>query len=206
MAFIDTISTGKADGEVGEMYARQQRAWGCVPSYAKVFCHRPGVMARWGMMLAEIKRPVSPRRLELVTLVAALELKHSACSLAHGGALANIIGKEVVIAIAKGEDHAELTDSERAVMKFARRVARDASEVTAEEVAELKAVHGLTDAEIFDIAAIAAGRAFFTKMLDALGADADVGFMQMEEELRHALTVGRPISRTPPEVLGETAE
>jgi uncharacterized peroxidase-related enzyme len=203
MPFINTISTTDADDDVRKMYARQQGAWGFVPSYAKVFCHRPGVMARWGMMLAEIKRPVDPRRLELVTLAAALELKHSPCSLAHGHALSKIIGEDVVIAIANGADHEDLTDAEIAMIAFARRVAKDASRITSGEVAALKEIHGFSDAEIFDIAAIAASRAFFTKLLDALGAEPDAPFRGMPDDMRTALTVGRPISCKPPEVLDE---
>jgi uncharacterized peroxidase-related enzyme len=201
MPFIDTISVGDADDEVREMYARQQGAWGFVPSYARVFCHRPEVMNRWGRMLAEIKRPVHPRRLELITLAAALELKHSPCSLAHGQALANMVGEQAVIDIATTGDSEVLTDAERAMIRFARRVAKDASQVTSGEVAALKEIHGFSDAEVFDIAAIAASRAFFTKLLDALGAEPDLNFMRLEDELRRALTVGRPISCQPPQVL-----
>lgn len=201
MAFIKTIPAAEATGDVRDMYARQESAFGYVPDYAKVFSHRPGVMARWGKMLAEIKRPVSPRRLEMTTLAAALELKHSPCSLAHGHALAKIIGKEAVIAIANGEDHDEITQAEQAMMQFARRVAKDASKITSGEVAALREHHGFTDAEIFDIAAIAASRSFFTKVLDALGSEPDQPLMQLDEDLRRALTVGRPISIQKPERL-----
>jgi alkylhydroperoxidase family enzyme len=152
-------------------------------------------------MLAEIKRPVHPRRLELITLAAALELKHSPCSLAHGQALANMVGEQAVIDIATTGDSEVLTDAERAMIRFARRVAKDASQVTSGEVAALKEIHGFSDAEVFDIAAIAASRAFFTKLLDALGAEPDLNFMRLEDELRRALTVGRPISCQPPQVL-----
>jgi uncharacterized peroxidase-related enzyme len=203
MAFVKTTAAAEASGETREMYRRQQGAWGYVPDYAKVFCHRPEVMARWGRLLAEIKRPVDPRRLELVTLATALELKHSACSLAHGNALSKIISEEVVVAIAKGEDHEDLSDAERAMIAFARRVARDASQITSGEVAGLREEHGFSDAEIFDIAAIAASRSFFTKLLDALGVVPDVGFMKLPEEMRHALTVGRPIGFREPEILDE---
>jgi len=167
-----------------------------------VFSHRPEVMARWGKMLAEIKRPVDPRRLEMVTLAAAHELRHSPCSLAHGAVLAKIIGKDAVIAIANGEDHDEITDAERAMIKFARQVARDASKINADDVNALIEIHGFTDEEIFDIAAIAASRSFFTKVLDALGSVADQNLMKLDQDLRRALTVGRPISHTPPEYLG----
>jgi uncharacterized peroxidase-related enzyme len=201
MPFINTIPAAQAKDEVREMYQRQSDAWGYVPDYAKAFCHRPEVMARWGKMLAEIKRPVDPRRLEMVTLAAAHELRHSPCSLAHGAELAKIIGKDAVIAIANGEDHAEITDAERAMIEFARQVARDASKISADNVDRLREFHGFTDEEIFDIAAIAASRSFFTKLLDALGSVADQSFMKLDPDLRRALTVGRPISSVPPEYL-----
>jgi uncharacterized peroxidase-related enzyme len=201
MTFINTIPATQATGEVRAMYQRQQDAWGYVPGYARVFCHRPEVMARWGKLLAEIKRPVNPRRLEMITLATALELRHSPCSLAHGAELARTIGKHAVIAIARGEDHDAITADEQAMMTFARRIARDASQISAGEVEALREVHHLSDAEIFDIAAIAASRSFFTKLLDALGSAPDHGFMQLDKELRHALTVGRPVSSEPPQRL-----
>jgi uncharacterized peroxidase-related enzyme len=201
MSFIDTIPVADANGEVRAMYQRQQGAWGYVPDYARVFSHRPEVLARWGRMLAEINRPVDPRRREMTTLSAALELRHSPCSLAHGAELARLIGKDAVIAIARGEEHPGITAAEQAMMRFARHVARDAAGITADEVDALRRVHGLGDAEIFDIAAIAASRSFFTKLLDALGSLPDRGFLELDPELRLALTVGRPINPAPPERL-----
>ena len=53
---------------------------------------------------------------------------------------------------------------------------------------------GLSDAEIFDVVAAAAARCFFSKTLDALGAEADPVFAELGPELRDALTVGRPIA------------
>ena len=41
--------------------------------------------------------------------------------------------------------------------------------------------HGFTDAEIFDIAAAAAARCFFSKLLDALGAEADGAYDFLED-------------------------
>src|SRR5262249_24013186 len=67
MAFIRTTTPEEADSIVTAMYLRQQSAWGYVPNYAKVFSHRPEVLARWGQLLAEIKRPMDKRRFELVT-------------------------------------------------------------------------------------------------------------------------------------------
>ena len=84
MAFIETTPPEAAEGAVAAMYLRQQKAWGFVPNYAKVFCHRPEVLARWGQLLTEIRRPMDKRRFELVTFAAACALGNSACALVHG--------------------------------------------------------------------------------------------------------------------------
>ena len=192
MTFITTTPPHAAHAAVADMYRRQQATWGFVPNYAKVFCHRPEVMARWGQLLAEIKRPMDRRRFELVTFVAAHELRHSACALAHGKALREFFSDAQIVSIAEGRLDGLLSVAEQAMLAFARRVASDASQVTARDVAALGEL-GCTDAEIFDIAATAAGRAFFTKVLDALGVAADAPFLALDEPLRTTLTVGRPI-------------
>lgn len=192
MAFIRTTSADEADGAVAAMYLHQQASWGYVPNYAKVFCHRPEVLTRWGHLLAEIKRPLDKRRFELVTFVAAHELRNSGCSLAHGRALKEFFSDQDIMAIAAKRCDGVLNDAEQAMLRFARKVAGDASTVTSADVEELERL-GFTDAEIFDIAAVAAGRAFFTKVLDALGVQVDSPFLSMDRPLRSSLTVGRPI-------------
>lgn len=192
MPFIRTIAPADAKDDVQDMYARQQSAWGYVPNYAKVFCHRPEVLARWGRLLAEIRRPMDARRFELITFAAAYALRNSACSLAHGKALTHFLEEKDVRDIIEQGDSEALTDAEKAMMRFARKVAKDASRITAGDVDVLR-IHGFSEAEIFDIAATAAGRAFFTKMLDSLGVEPDSKFLDMDEALRKPLTVGRPI-------------
>jgi uncharacterized peroxidase-related enzyme len=192
MSFIETIAPADAREAVAAMYARQQASWGYLPNYAKVFCHRPEVMARWGQLLAEIRRPMDRRRFELVTFAAAHELRNSACTLAHGRALREFFSDSEILALAAGRDREVLGPAEQAMMRFARRVARDAASVTAADVAALQEL-GYSDAEVFDVAATAAGRAFFAKLLDALGVQPDAPFGGLEAPLRDALTVGRPI-------------
>src|SRR6187401_2592943 len=138
MAFIATIPAGAARDAVQRMYLRQQAAWGYLPNYAKVFCHRPQVMARWGQLLAEIKRPMSKRRFELVTFVTAHELRHSACALAHGRALREFFSDEQIVAIAEGRLAGVLDEGEQCMVRFARQIASDASSVNETHVASLK--------------------------------------------------------------------
>ncbi|HYP97979.1 MAG TPA: hypothetical protein VER96_04845 [Polyangiaceae bacterium] len=192
MAFIDTIPATEARDALRDMYVRQQLTWGYVPNYAKVFCYRPQVMARWGQLLAEIKRPMSKRRFELVTFASAHELRHSACALAHGKALREFFGDEQILAIAEDRLDGVLDAAEQAMVRFARQIARDAASISATQVVSLEK-HGYTAAEIFDIAATAAGRAFFTKVLDALGVLPDSAFLACSADFRQTLTVGRAI-------------
>ena len=196
MPFIETIPPDESRDEVRAMYERQQQAWGYVPNYAKIFSHRPEVLTRWGRLLAEIKRPMDRRRFELVTFVVAYELRNSACALAHGKALAEFHAPDTVRAIAEDRAADALSEADQAIVRFARQIARDASRVTSGLVGQLRR-HGLTDAEIFDIAATAAGRAFFTRLLDALGVEPDSACLEMEESFRRPLTVGRPIDCRP---------
>jgi uncharacterized peroxidase-related enzyme len=192
MTFIDTVPPAEARDAVQRMYLRQQSAWGYVPNYAKVFCHRPEVMARWAQLIAEIKRPMAKRQFELVTFVAAHELRHSACTLAHGKKLREFFSDAQILAIAEGRLGGVLGEAEQAVVRFARQIAGDAASVSAAQVEALKQ-HGYGDAEIFDIAAAAAGRAFFTKLLDALGVLPDSAFLGGDEAFRQTLTVGRAV-------------
>jgi len=192
MAFIETTTPEAADAAVAAMYQRQQSAWGYIPNYAKPFSLRPEVLARWGQLLAEIRRPMDKRRFELITFAAALELHNSGCALVHGNALREFFTDAQIFAIAEGRCEGILSEAEQAMVAFARQTAGDATRTTASQVAALKQ-HGYTDAEVFDIAATAAGRAFFAKLLDALGVLPDSALLQLEEPFRRALTVGRPI-------------
>jgi len=200
MAFIETVKPSESSDDSRKMYERQQAAYGYVPNYAKVFSHRPEVMARWGRLLAEIRRPMSDRLFELATFAAALELKNTSCSLAHGQKLSEFIEEEGVQAIADGIAEAVITEAEIAVVEFARKIAGDASQVQQQDVDILKE-HGYTDAEIFDIATTVAGRSFLTKILDALGVQMDVTAESLNPAFKEKLTVGRPLSDEPVEYL-----
>jgi hypothetical protein len=140
------------------------------------------------------------RTFELITFAAAHEMKHTSCSLAHGNALTPFFSNEEICAIANQQPVESVTEAEHEMMRFSRKVARDASTITEADVQKLKD-HGLNDADVFDVAATAAGRAFFTKVLDAVGSLPDAAFMSLDEDLRTHLVVGRPIDTAEDEVM-----
>jgi uncharacterized peroxidase-related enzyme len=195
MAFVSTVSVEQAAGDVRAMYERTQGALGYVPNYAKVFSHRPDVMTGWSGLLASIRGHLDPRWYELVTLAAARALHSSYCMLAHGSVLlGKFYSADQMTAIAADPATADLAPADVAMMAFAEKIARDASAITEADVRALRA-HGFTDAEVFDIAATAAARCFFSKLLDALGAEPDAAYDGLDETLKRRLTPGRPISR-----------
>ena len=178
MAFIESID---------DIDAGPQR------NMRSVFAHRPAVLAAWRQLLGAITADMDERRYELVTLAAAGSLRSSYCALAHGSVLLERhVSEAELLTLALSPDSAPLTFVEHAAMRFARKVVEDATSVSAEDVAELRDL-GLSDPEIFDIAAAAAARCFFSKTLDALGIQPDAEYALLSPELQEALVTGRPI-------------
>jgi uncharacterized peroxidase-related enzyme len=194
MAFVHTVPVDRASGDVHAMYARIEAAVGYVPNYAKLFSHRPQVMATWAAFLASIRGNMDPRRYELVTLAAARALQCSYCMLAHGAVLRrDFYSAEQLIEITRDSAASDLTPAEVAMMAFVDKLTRDATAITRADVQGLLD-RGFTDAEIFDITAAASARCFFSKLLDALGAEADGAYDFLEGPLKQLLTPGRPMS------------
>jgi uncharacterized peroxidase-related enzyme len=194
MAFIRTIPPSEAQGPVREMYQQVERRLGYVPNWARAFSLRPGVRDGWAALLASIQSNLPVRTYELATLTAARALRSSYCSLAHGSVLANkVFDAATVTAVMKDAPGAPLEPGERAMMAFVEKVVLNADRVSAADIEVLRS-HGYQDEDIFDVAATAAARCFFSKLLDALGVQADSTFNDLDPTLREALTVGRPVA------------
>jgi alkylhydroperoxidase family enzyme len=114
--------------------------------------------------------------------------------LAHGSILMKqFMEPGEVRALADDFAAAELDPVDLAIMELADKVARDATSVGEEDLARLRSL-GLTDAEIMDVVLAAAARCFFSKTLDALGVQPDAKFAALDDDVRDALVVGRPIA------------
>jgi uncharacterized peroxidase-related enzyme len=194
MTFIEPVPESDASEAVVQMRAAAEETFGHVPNFVTAFSHRPDVYAAWRALNDAVKANMDLRRYELATVAAARRLRSSYCMLAHGTILADkFLAPEAVAALAAGDGSAELDAVDVAVMELADKVAHDATSVTQADVDHLRA-HGLSDAEILDVVAAAAARCFFSKALDAIGAQPDARFAKLDPELRAALTVGRPIA------------
>jgi uncharacterized peroxidase-related enzyme len=191
VAFIDT----PADDEAAGLYDADRERLGYVANYTRLFAHRPAVYAAWQQLIAAIQDGMDLRRYELATLASARELRSSYCALAHGKVLAErYYDGATVAALAADHRSAELEPVDVAVMDLAEKVAHEASSVTQEDIARLREL-GVDDAGILDVVLTAAARCFFSKTLDALGAEPDSAFSALDPPLRDQLTVGRPIAK-----------
>ncbi len=196
MTFIYTIPEEQAEADVKKMYAENIAEFGYLPNYVQAFSLRPDVMAAWGHFLGTLSQEMDARRYELVTLAAARALHSSYCMLAHGSVmLRELFSPEQLTRIAQDDQTADLTPAEVAMMAYAEQIVADATAVTQAHIDTLYQ-HGFTDAEILDITTTAAVRCFFSKTLDALGVEPDEAYMALDNSLRQALTVGRPIRST----------
>lgn len=194
MSFLETVPETQPDSPATAIYESARAAMGYVPNYTKAFCHRPELYEAWSGLIKKIAGEMDPRRYELATMSAAIALRSSYCSLAHGEKLLGVgVSSDAVLSLVGPALSSELSDQEQAIVRYAAKIAGSATDVTQDSIEELRSL-GMTDAEIFDVAAAAAARCFFSKLLDATGTLPDPIFRDTVPELLDSLTVGRPIA------------
>ena len=196
MPFLQTVPPDDASGEVKAMYDKDLAAQGYVANYTRAFSARPDVLQGWLALKDAITSGMDPRLYELATVAAATAMRSSYCSLVHGNILATgYYPPEQVVSIAgDGDEAAAALDAvDAAVVRFARKVAEEAEQITPEDVGELRRL-GFSDADVFNVILAAAARCFFSKVLDATGTLPDAALNDLPDRLRAALTVGRDIA------------
>jgi uncharacterized peroxidase-related enzyme len=185
--FIQTIRESEAEGKLREIYESDQKSLGYVPNHATVFSLRPEVLEAWRAFQGSIRKNLRLRRYELVTLATAMSLNCRYCLLAHGAILIkNGMSVDQLRTILTDFRNAGLEHQEVAMMEFAQKIARNANEMTQADVAVLRAL-GFEDVEILDITLTATMRSFASKTFDALGADPDAVYVELEQELSDLL-------------------
>ena len=196
MTFIDTIPEADATGLVAELYDTDRATFGEVRNLTKALSLAPEVCAAWVQLNTTIRARMDLRRYELATIAAARRLRSTYCAHAHGSVLLDqFLEADSLRALMADHRDAGLEPVDVAVMDYADKIVVDATSVTEEDIDRLRS-HGLSDSDIIDVAAAASARCFFSKLLDALGVQADASYSALAPELSAALTVGRPVSRS----------
>lgn len=185
--FIQTVSEAEAEGKLREIYEGDRKNLGYVPNHAKVFSLRPEVLEAWRAFQGSIRKNLRLKPYELVTLAAAMALKCRYCLLAHGAILVkNGVSVDQLRKILINFYDAGLERTEVLMMDFAQKIIRNANEISQTDIDSLHEVD-LKDVEILDITLTATMRSFASKTFDALGAEPDSVYNELEHQLNDLL-------------------
>jgi uncharacterized peroxidase-related enzyme len=168
---------------------------GYVWNVTRLWAHQPDTVNSLFALMSQAFRPsgLSFRQRGILVVAAASTLGDSYCSLAWGGKLGQASEAAIAAGVLDGSDTG-LTEQERAMAVWARKVARDPNATTPADVQALRDA-GLDDGQIFAITAFVALRLAFSTVNDALGAQPDGPLAQsLPPEVRAAVTFGRPVA------------
>jgi uncharacterized peroxidase-related enzyme len=197
MSYLNLPADEPEQGPISLIYEAERARLGYVPNYSRVFGLRPEAYSAWAQLNTTVKSGMDLRRYELATLAAARRLRSSYCSLAHGTLLLlKFYDAAAVEKIASDHHNADLEPADVAVMDFAEKVVDDATSITHADIETLR-LHGLSESDIFHVVLAVAARCFFSTIVDAVGAEPDHHYRNLEPGLLQLLTVGRPIESEP---------
>lgn len=176
MPFINWIDEADAEGEVArgyEMYFEKRPDRKKVAEIIKCFSHRPEFMQQvmdfsWKLHFCD--GHLSERVKEMIATLVSGQNRCPYCMHSHAfflsaqGAADNAVG-----AIGRGEiDKAEITDAERALLRFAKKLTHESYRNTPEEVQALRDA-GWSEPQIAEAVYITAMFAFFNRVANGFG-------------------------------------
>ena len=193
--YLKTIEETEATGRVAEIYERHKAQTGFVMAAIACFTSRADLLPIYTDFSDRIRAGFSldVRSWRLITLVAAKVIPSTYCSHVYSKQLIGDLGsKEAVLAVMRDYRTAGLSAQDVAMLAYAEKIARDASQVTEADIAALRAA-GFSDVQITDIALCAAFRCFVSRFFDAVGAGPEASFIDSDAAFRDAMTVGKSI-------------
>jgi len=184
--------------QVRALYDEDLADGGYVWNVSRLWAHQPDTQKQLFGLMSEAFKPsgLTFRQRGILVTAAASALGDSYCSLAWGGKLGKACDTAIAAGVLNGSD-AGLTDQEKAIAAWARKVARDPNATTPSDIQALRD-SGLDDGQIFAITAFVALRLAFSTVNDSLGAQPDGQLAQsLPAEVREAVTYGRPVAQGP---------
>jgi uncharacterized peroxidase-related enzyme len=184
--------------QVRALYDEDLADGGYVWNFSKLWAHQPGTLKQLFELMSQAFTPsgLTFRQRGILVTAAASTLGDAYCSLAWGGKLAKASDPALAAGVLKGSD-AGLTDQEKAMAAWARKVARDPNATTTADIQSLRDC-GLDDGQIFAVTAFVALRLALSTINDSLGAQPDQQLaVSLPREVREAVTYGRPVDQAP---------
>jgi uncharacterized peroxidase-related enzyme len=172
---------------------------GYVSNASRLWAHQPQTLTQLFGLMTEAFKPsgLALRQCGILVSAAASAMGDSYCSMAWGAKLSRASDAAVAAGVLNGSD-VGLTDQEKAMATWARKVATDPNATTPADIQALREA-GLDDGQIFAITAFVALRKAFSTVNDSLGAQPDAQLAQsLAPQIREAITYGRAAAQTPP--------
>lgn len=194
--FLKTIAEADATGPIAEIYAQEKATFGFVMAATACWTARPDLLPVFEDFFGKVKAgfTLSPRDWRLITFIAAKHVPSTYCAQVYGRLLRDDLGSaDAVLAVLRDYRTAGLTDRDVAMLAFAETIVTNASTITQADIDGLRAA-GFTDPQICDIALCASLRCFMSRFFDATGAAPEDFFLDADETVRTALTVGRALA------------
>jgi alkylhydroperoxidase family enzyme len=166
---------------------------GYVMNVSRLWAYNPRLVTD---LFELMRRSISEQELSfrhrgILVTACASTLGDSYCSVAWGSKLAAVSVPEIAAGVIHGGDEG-LTEQERTLAAWARKVARNLNGTTADDVDALRSV-GFDDEEIFAITVFIALRLAFSTVNDALGVGPDKALCATAPEaVVSAVRYGRP--------------
>jgi len=159
-----------ASAQARELYDEDLADDGYVWNVTRLWAHQPDTLKSLFEVMSQAFRPsgLTFRQRGILVAATASALGDSYCSLAWGGKLGKASDPALAAGVLTGSD-AGLTDQERAMAVWARKVARDPNATTPADIEALRD-SGLDDGQIFAVTAFVALRLAFSTINDSLGA------------------------------------
>jgi uncharacterized peroxidase-related enzyme len=178
--------------QVQALFDEDVRDDGYVSNSSRLWAHQLDTVTGLFDLMSQAFKPsgLSFRQRAILVVAAASALGDSYCSLAWSGKLDHASDNPLAAGILNGSD-AGLTDQEKTMAAWARKVAKDPNATTPADIQALRD-SGLDDEQIFAITAFVALRLAFSTINDALGAQPDAQLAaSLPADVREAVTFGR---------------
>lgn len=175
MSYIRTIEEAEASGQLADLYKRGRNPDGSVDNVLKVHSLNPdSLCAHLEVYIAAMHRPspLSRAEREIVATVVSRLNGCAYCLRHHSEGLRRLLPEDrraLVDELLAGEE-SSLTDRERAMVAYARKLTDAPASVGASDIDGLRA-HGLDDRAIVDLACVVAYFAYANRIVLGLGAE-----------------------------------
>ena len=158
--------------EVVELFDKCQEKLGLVPNVLVAYAHNPEKLRAFSQMyntLMLAKSGLTRLEREMIAVAVSALNRCWYCLVAHGAAVRVMSqSPELGEALVMNHHHAELSPRERAIIDFARKLTTDSANIGEADRAALRG-HGFTDADIWDIAEVAAFFNMSNRLASAVG-------------------------------------